>query len=87
MKPIETDYEKVFKLVIVGVGSIEKTAFIQKFITSIYKIDSRNSTRVKYFIKDLTPDGLGTVRLQIWDFGTEEWFRFPVPTYVKEQME
>ncbi len=76
-------YEKVFKLVIAGDGGVGKTSLTNKFITGIFKTDTRITIGVEFFIKDLAIDGLGTVRLQIWDFGGEERFRFLLPTYLK----
>jgi len=76
-------YEKVFKLIIAGDGGVGKTSLTQKFITGIFKTDTRITIGVEFFIKDLNIDGMGTVRLQIWDFGGEERFRFLLPTYVK----
>lgn len=76
-------YEKVFKLVIAGDGGVGKTSLTNKFITGIFKTDTRITIGVEFFIKDVSIDGLGTVRLQIWDFGGEERFRFLLPTYVK----
>ena len=77
------NYEKVFKLVIAGDGGVGKTSLTNKFITGIFKTDTRITIGVEFFIKDIAVDGLGTVRLQIWDFGGEERFRFLLPTYVK----
>ena len=76
-------YEKVFKLVIAGDGGVGKTSLTNKFITGIFKTDTRITIGVEFFIKDLPIEGLGPVRLQIWDFGGEERFRFLLPTYVK----
>ncbi len=76
-------YEKVFKLVIAGDGGVGKTSLTNKFITGIFKTDTRITIGVEFFIKDLLIEGLGIVRLQIWDFGGEERFRFLLPTYVK----
>lgn len=76
-------YSKVFKLVIAGDGGVGKTSLTNKFITGVFTESTRITIGVEFFIKDLEVDGLGTVRLQIWDFGGEERFRFLLPTYVK----
>jgi small GTP-binding protein len=76
-------HEKTFKLIIAGDGGVGKTSLTNKYITGIFKTDTRITIGVEFFIKDITIDGIGTVRLQIWDFGGEERFRFLLPTYVK----
>jgi len=76
-------YQKVFKLVIAGDGGTGKTSLTQKFITGLFNEAQKITIGVEFFIKDLTVEGLGNVRLQIWDFGGEERFRFLLPTYVK----
>ncbi|MCP4761817.1 MAG: GTP-binding protein [archaeon] len=76
-------YSKVFKLIIAGDGGVGKTSLTNKFITGVFTDATRITIGVEFFIKDLEVEGLGTVRLQIWDFGGEERFRFLLPTYVK----
>lgn len=76
-------FSKTFKLVIAGDGGVGKTSLTNKFITGVFNDSTRITIGVEFFVKDLEVPGLGTVRLQIWDFGGEERFRFLLPTYVK----
>ena len=76
-------YSKVFKLIIAGDGGVGKTSLTNKFITGVFTDSTKITIGVEFFIKDLEVPGLGKVRLQIWDFGGEERFRFLLPTYVR----
>lgn len=76
-------YNKTFKLVIAGDGGVGKTSLTNKFITGVFTDSTKITIGVEFFVKDLDVEGLGRVRLQIWDFGGEERFRFLLPTYVK----
>ncbi|MBD3353852.1 MAG: GTP-binding protein [Candidatus Lokiarchaeota archaeon] len=76
-------YEKTFKLVIAGDGGVGKTSLTNKFITGVFTDSTKITIGVEFFVKDIKVETLGNVRLQIWDFGGEERFRFLLPTYVK----
>lgn len=75
-------YSTTFKLIIAGDGGVGKTSLTNKYITGVFNPAQKITIGVEFFIKDLNLDGIGTVRLQIWDFGGEDRFRFLLPTYV-----
>ena len=71
------------KLIIAGDGGVGKVQLVQKYVTGIFKNDARITIGVEFFIKDMYVEGFGSIRLQCWDFGGEERFRFLLPTYLK----
>jgi len=75
--------DKIFKLIIAGDGGVGKTSLTNKFITGVFTDSTMITIGVEFFVKDLIVPELGEVRLQIWDFGGEERFRFLLPTYVR----
>ena len=75
-------YSTTFKLIIAGDGGVGKTSLTNKYITGVFNPAQKITIGVEFFIKDVILDGIGTVRLQIWDFGGEDRFRFLLPTYV-----
>ena len=75
-------YDATFKIVIFGDASCGKTTLTQRFLTNLFVSDSKMTIGVDFEVKSLTVDKK-KVKLQIWDFGGEERFRFLRPTYVR----
>lgn len=75
-------YDATYKIVIFGDGGCGKTTLTQRFLTELFKPDSTMTIGVDFEVKSLDV-GEKKVKLQIWDFGGEERFRFLLPTYVK----
>ena len=73
-------YDYTFKILIFGDDSAGKTAFTKKFCYNIFKPSTRLTIGVDFHIKTLRFLGR-TLKLQIWDVGGEERFRFLLPTY------
>lgn len=65
-----------------GDAGCGKTTLTQRYLTNVFKSDSRMTIGVEFEVKALEVAGK-KVKLQIWDFGGEERFRFLLPTYVK----
>jgi small GTP-binding protein len=68
--------------VIFGDAGCGKTTLTQRFLTNLFISDSKMTIGVDFNVKSVEADGK-RVKLQIWDFGGEERFRFLLPTYVK----
>ncbi|MHA1491819.1 MAG: Rab family GTPase [Promethearchaeota archaeon] len=75
-------YDAVFKIIIFGDGGCGKTTLTQRFLTNLFISDSRMTIGVDFEVKSLQVKE-NKVKLQIWDFGGEERFRFLLPTYVR----
>ncbi len=75
-------YDGVYKIIIIGDAGCGKTSLTQRFLTSLFKPDSSMTIGVDFEVKSLNIKNL-KIKLQIWDFGGEERFRFLLPTYVK----
>lgn len=74
--------DATFKIVVFGDSEVKKTRLTQRFLTNLFISDSKMTIGVDFEIKSLTVDNF-TVKLQIWDFGGEERFKFLLPTYVR----
>jgi len=68
--------------VIFGDAGCGKTTLTQRFLTNLFKSDTKMTIGVDFEVKSLELNGK-KVKLQIWDFGGEERFRFLLPTYVR----
>ena len=77
-----TQEEKFLKIIIAGNASVGKTTLIKRYIEGQFIEDSKMTIGVDFEVKSLTVDEQ-KVKLQIWDFGGEERFRFLLPTYVR----
>lgn len=75
-----TDY--IFKLIIVGDASTGKTSLTHRYLSGIFVDSPRLTIGVDFFSKKIKLNGK-RVKLQIWDFGGEERYRFLLPTYSK----
>jgi small GTP-binding protein len=75
-------YDATFKLVLFGDAGTGKTTLTHRFLTNLFKSDSSMTIGVDFQAKSLEISGK-KIKLQIWDFGGEERFRFLLPTYVR----
>ncbi len=75
-------YDATFKIVIFGDAGCGKTTLTQRFLTNLFVSDSKMTIGVDFEVKSLVVKKQ-KVKLQIWDFGGEERFRFLLPTYVR----
>jgi small GTP-binding protein len=75
--------ELVFKLIIVGDASTGKTSLTHRYLSGIFVDNPRLTIGVDFFSKKFKLEDGRRVKLQIWDFGGEERYRFLLPTYSK----
>ena len=75
-------YDATFKIIIFGDAGCGKETLTQRFLTNLFVPDVTMTIGVDFEVKSLTVDGQ-KVKLQVWDFGGEERFRFLLPTYVR----
>lgn len=72
-----------FKLIIVGDASTGKTSLTHRYLSGIFVDSPRLTIGVDFFSKKIKLEDGKRVKLQIWDFGGEERYRFLLPTYSK----
>jgi len=75
-------YDATFKIIIFGDAGTGKTTLTQRYLTNLFKSDSKMTIGVEFEVKRIEIDEF-KIKLQIWDFGGEERFRFILPTYVR----
>jgi len=78
----EVPYDATFKIILFGDPGVPKTDLIHKFLADLFDSDSKMTIGVDFDVKALEVDGQ-KVKLQIWDFGGDERFRFLLPLYVR----
>jgi len=72
----------IWKLLIGGEGGVGKTAIIKRYVNNVFEIDTKMTIGVAFVFQDVQFGG-NTARLQIWDLGGQDRFRFVLPSYCK----
>jgi len=77
-----TDYDYTFKIMMLGDASVGKTSLTYRYISGFFMQDLKLTIGVDFYSKT-TSFNTKKVKLQIWDFGGEERFRFLLSQYCK----
>ena len=80
-----TDYDYTFKVLMLGDASVGKTSLTLRYISGYFTEDLKLTIGVDFYSKILTVSGK-KVKLQIWDFGGEERFRFLLSHYCLDHL-
>ena len=75
-------FNATFKIVIFGDAGCGKTTLTKRFLTNLFDSSSSMTIGVDFEVKTIVVNDK-RIKLQIWDFGGEERFRFLLPTYVR----
>jgi small GTP-binding protein len=73
-------YDYTFKILLVGDAAVGKTSFTKRYCYNIFNPSERLTIGVDFHIKTVELNDIN-IKLQIWDVGGEERFRFLLPTY------
>jgi len=75
-----SSYDYTFKILLLGDASVGKTSFTKRYCYNIFNPSERLTIGVDFHVKTIE---LNTkrIKLQLWDVGGEERFRFLLPTY------
>lgn len=77
-------YDMTFKLLLLGDASVGKTSFTKRYCYNIFNPSERLTIGVDFHVKTMDlkyEEEQKKIKLQIWDIGGEERFRFLLPTY------
>jgi small GTP-binding protein len=73
----------ILKLVVAGAEGSGNSEILRRFSTSTFSIDHKLTIGASFSVKDVPIDNRLSVKLQIWDFATEERFRWLLPEYCR----
>ncbi|MFX1256591.1 MAG: Rab family GTPase [Promethearchaeota archaeon] len=76
------EYDYTFKVMMLGDASVGKTSLTLRYISGIFVEDLKLTIGVDFYSKIIKIDDKN-IKLQIWDFGGEERFRFLLSQYCK----
>jgi len=77
-----TSYDYTYKLLMLGDASVGKTSLTLRYISGYFMEDLKLTIGVDFYSKTIEFNGKN-VKMQIWDFGGEERFRFLLSQYCK----
>ena len=77
-----TEYDYTWKIMMLGDASVGKTSLTIRYISGFFLEDLKLTIGVDFYSKTTSFKGK-KVKLQIWDFGGEERFRFLLHQYCK----
>jgi len=75
-----SSYDFTFKILLLGDASVDKTSFTKRYCYNFFNPSERLTIGVDFHVKTIDLHGK-KIKLQIWDIGGEERFRFLLPTY------
>jgi len=75
-------YDYTFKVMMLGDASVDKTSLTIRYISGFFLDDLKLTIGVDFYSKTTNFQGK-KVKLQVWDFGGEERFRFLLHQYCK----
>ena len=75
-----SSYDYTFKILLLGDASVGKTSFTKRYCYNVFNPSERLTIGVDFHVKTIELQGK-KIKLQIWDVGGEERFRFLLPTY------
>jgi len=73
-------YDFTFKILLLGDNSVGKQSLTKRYCYNIFNPSERLTIGVDFHVKTIELHGR-RIKLQIWDVGGEERFRFLLPTY------
>jgi len=73
-------YDYTFKIILLGEPGVEKTALAQRFCFDLFNPPQKLTIGVDFYVKTIELQGK-KIKLQIWDVGGDERFKFLIPTY------
>jgi small GTP-binding protein len=77
---LSKNYDFTFKILLLGDASVGKTSFTKRYCYNIFNPSERLTIGVDFHVKTIDLKEK-KIKLQIWDVGGEERFRFLLPTY------
>ena len=74
------NYDYTFKILLLGDASVGKTSFTKRYCYNIFNPSERLTIGVDFHVKTVEMNNK-RIKLQLWDIGGEQRFRFLLPTY------
>ncbi|MHA1881835.1 MAG: Rab family GTPase [Candidatus Thorarchaeota archaeon] len=85
---ISSNYDFLFKVVVLGEGAVGKTAIVTRFSHGFFRTDYKTTIGSQFAVKNIDIPGEGSdpmtmVKLQIWDVAGQSRFQILRPMYYR----
>ena len=77
------DKDHIFKIMTAGAGGVGKTTLLYKYINNTFVEDTSMTIGVQLHVKEVDVNGITGIKLQLWDLGGQQHFRFILPQYMR----
>ena len=77
-----SNYDFTYKILMLGDASVGKTSLTIRYVSGVFLADLKLTIGVDFYSKNIQWKE-NKIKLQIWDFGGEERFRFLLPQYCR----
>ena len=74
------NYDYTFKIILLGEPGVEKTALAHRFCFDLFNPPQKPTIGVDFYVKNTELQGK-KIKLQIWDIGGDERFKFLISAY------
>jgi len=75
-------YDATYKVILFGDLGVKRTQLTQRFLSNLFRSDTMMTIGIDFEVKSLEIDDK-RIKLQVWDIGGEDRFRFLLSTYVR----
>ncbi|PAA73631.1 hypothetical protein BOX15_Mlig028188g2, partial [Macrostomum lignano] len=80
----EKEMERLFKILIIGDGTVGKTSFVQRYVNDVFRQDYKSTIGVDFALKVVKWSDTETIKLQMWDIAGQERFTSMTRVYYKD---
>ncbi|CAF2378975.1 unnamed protein product [Rotaria sp. Silwood2] len=77
-----SDYDFIFKLVLIGDSSVGKSNLLLRFTRNEFRLDTQSTIGVEFAYKQLAIDGK-KIKTQVWDTAGQERFKTVIPQFYR----
>ncbi|CAF1173162.1 unnamed protein product [Adineta ricciae] len=79
---ISSEYDFIFKIVIIGDSSVGKSNLLLRFTRNEFRLDTQSTIGVEFAYKQLLIDGK-RIKTQVWDTAGQERFKTVIPQFYR----
>ncbi|CAF1354583.1 unnamed protein product [Adineta steineri] len=79
---VASDYDFIFKIVVIGDSSVGKSNLLLRFTRNEFRLDTQSTIGVEFANKQVIVDGK-RIKTQVWDTAGQERFKTVIPQFYR----